>query len=146
MQHKSAYTVAVVGATGAVGTEMIEILAERKFPVGELRPLASARSAGDRVGINITYCLGWLRQEENQYLSCPPAIARTLDPKLQALLGYAMGSYALGYYTPPLPPGEGPEVVPPQFALGEAAATGWGEDLLATVTERQREKLKAAAE
>ncbi|MBI3809223.1 MAG: aspartate-semialdehyde dehydrogenase, partial [Nitrospirae bacterium] len=52
MKHKSAYTVAVVGATGAVGTEMIEILAERKFPVGELRPLASARSAGDRVSFH----------------------------------------------------------------------------------------------
>ena len=46
MKRKEAYTVAVVGATGAVGTEMIEILEERKFPVGELRPLASARSAG----------------------------------------------------------------------------------------------------
>jgi aspartate-semialdehyde dehydrogenase len=52
MKHKSAYTVAVVGATGAVGTEMIDILAERKFPVGELRPLASARSAGDRVSFH----------------------------------------------------------------------------------------------
>src|SRR3989338_7892967 len=52
MKHKSAYTVAVVGATGAVGTEMIEILQERKFPVGELRPLASARSAGDRVSFH----------------------------------------------------------------------------------------------
>jgi aspartate-semialdehyde dehydrogenase len=52
MKHKSAYTVAVVGATGAVGTEMIEILKERKFPVGELRPLASARSAGDRVSFH----------------------------------------------------------------------------------------------
>lgn len=83
------------------------------------------RSNGDRVGVNITYCLGWLRQEENQYLSCPPEIARTLDKKLQALLGYAMGSYALGYYTPPLPPGVGPEVAPPQVALGEKAA-GWG--------------------
>jgi len=101
------------------------------------------RSGADRVGINITYCLGWLRQEENQYLSCPPAIARTLDPKLQALLGYAMGSYALGYFSPPLPPGEGPEVVPPQFALGEAAAPGWGEDLLAAINERVKSKLKA---
>ena len=102
------------------------------------------RTDADRVGINITYCLGWLRQEENQYLSCPPAIARTLDRELQALLGYAMGGYALGYYSPPLPPGEGPEVVPPQFALGEKVASGWGEDLYATVTERLREKLKAA--
>lgn len=75
----------------------------------------------DRWGLNITYALGWLRQEENQYLSCPPEIARTLDPDLQALLGYAMGSYALGYYTPPLPPGEGPEAAPPEYALGARA-------------------------
>jgi aspartate-semialdehyde dehydrogenase len=40
------YTVAVLGATGAVGQEMIKILAERSFPVGKLIPLASARSAG----------------------------------------------------------------------------------------------------
>ncbi len=100
------------------------------------------QSDADRVGINITYALGWLRQEENQYLSCPPAIARTLDPKLQALLGYAMGSYALGYFTPPLPPGEGPEAVPPQVALG-ADAAGWGEDLLAAINERQRAKAAA---
>ncbi|MGN0998594.1 MAG: aspartate-semialdehyde dehydrogenase [Faecousia sp.] len=40
------YTVAVLGATGAVGQEMIHILQERDFPVGTLIPLASARSAG----------------------------------------------------------------------------------------------------
>ena len=40
------YTVAILGATGAVGTQMIECLEERDFPVGELRLLASARSVG----------------------------------------------------------------------------------------------------
>ena len=40
------YTVAILGATGAVGQEMIKILQERNFPVGKLKPLASARSAG----------------------------------------------------------------------------------------------------
>ncbi len=40
------YTVAVLGATGAVGQEMIHLLEERNFPVGKLVPLASARSAG----------------------------------------------------------------------------------------------------
>jgi len=76
------------------------------------------RSDHDRIGVNLTYTLGWLRQEENQYLSCPPEIARDLDPELQDLLGYTLGSYALGYFTPPLPPGEGPEVVGPERALG----------------------------
>ena len=97
------------------------------------------RTDADRIGVNITYCLGWLRQEENQYLSCPPAVARTLDKKLQGLLGYAMGSYALGYFTPPLPPGVGPEIAPPQVALG-ADAAGWGEDLRAAINEREKAK------
>ena len=49
LKKKSGYVVAVVGATGAVGTEMIEVLQERKFPVARLVPLASARSAGGTV-------------------------------------------------------------------------------------------------
>lgn len=76
------------------------------------------RSNGARVGMNITYCLGWLRQEENQYLSCPPDVAKTLPPELQELLGYTMGSYALGYYSPPAPNPEIPDTAPPEFALG----------------------------
>ena len=46
------YTVAVLGATGAVGQEMIRILQERKFPVGKLVPLASARSVGKTLQFN----------------------------------------------------------------------------------------------
>ncbi|MGH8278281.1 MAG: aspartate-semialdehyde dehydrogenase [Gammaproteobacteria bacterium] len=43
------FDVVVLGATGAVGTSMLEILAEREFPVGRVHALASARSAGKRV-------------------------------------------------------------------------------------------------
>lgn len=46
MQKKERYNVAIVGATGAVGNEMLSILEERKFPVDELRLLASSRSIG----------------------------------------------------------------------------------------------------
>jgi len=46
------YNVAVVGATGAVGTQMLRVLAERRFPVHRIRPLASARSVGRRVSFN----------------------------------------------------------------------------------------------
>jgi len=49
MNKKSAYTVAVVGATGAVGTEMLSVLEERKFPVDQVVPLASSKSAGGDV-------------------------------------------------------------------------------------------------
>ena len=50
-----------------------------------------------RIGINVGYSLGWLRQEENQYLACPPEIARTLPEGLLRLMGYQRGSFALGY-------------------------------------------------
>ena len=43
------YVVAAVGATGAVGEVLLRVLEERRFPVGELRPLASERSVGSRV-------------------------------------------------------------------------------------------------
>ena len=43
------YNVAVVGATGAVGETLISILEERDFPVNELFPLASERSAGSKI-------------------------------------------------------------------------------------------------
>lgn len=86
-------------------------------------------SDADRLGLNLTYTLGWLRQEENQYLACPPAIARTLPAELQKLIGYQMGSYALGYYSPPLPPGAGPEIVGPEFALRADDGADPGADL-----------------
>jgi aspartate-semialdehyde dehydrogenase len=52
LEKKAKYVVAIAGATGAVGREMIEILEEREFPVSELVPLASERSEGERVEFN----------------------------------------------------------------------------------------------
>ena len=49
MSKNGKQTVAIVGATGAVGEVLLEVLAERRFPVGELRALASERSAGTTV-------------------------------------------------------------------------------------------------
>lgn len=43
------YRIGILGASGAVGAEMIKILEERNFPITELRPLASARSAGKKL-------------------------------------------------------------------------------------------------
>ncbi|MEL7156334.1 MAG: phytanoyl-CoA dioxygenase family protein [Actinomycetota bacterium] len=76
------------------------------------------RSDHDRIGMNLTYTLGWLRTEENQYLSCPPEVARDLDPELQELLGYTMGNYALGYYSDPAEIGERTDLLPPEYVLG----------------------------
>jgi ectoine hydroxylase-related dioxygenase (phytanoyl-CoA dioxygenase family) len=78
------------------------------------------RSDAARIGLNITYCLGWLRQEENQFLSCPPQIARTLEPAITDLLGYTMGNYALGYYSNPEMVDGLPDTLPPEIALGRS--------------------------
>jgi ectoine hydroxylase-related dioxygenase (phytanoyl-CoA dioxygenase family) len=43
-----------------------------------------------RRGVHLSYCLGWLRTEENNYLSTPPAVAATLPRAAQELLGYAL--------------------------------------------------------
>jgi aspartate-semialdehyde dehydrogenase len=50
--NRNSLTVAVVGATGVVGRTMIQVLNEREFPIGELRLLASGRSAGQTVSID----------------------------------------------------------------------------------------------
>jgi ectoine hydroxylase-related dioxygenase (phytanoyl-CoA dioxygenase family) len=55
------------------------------------------RSDADRCGVNITYCVGWVRQEENQYLATPIEVARTFDDDLLKMMGYQQGAYALGY-------------------------------------------------
>lgn len=55
------------------------------------------RSDRVRSAVNLTYALGWLRQEENQFLSCPLEIARTLSDELLRLMGYQCGAFALGY-------------------------------------------------
>ncbi|MFA7430196.1 MAG: phytanoyl-CoA dioxygenase family protein [Rhodospirillaceae bacterium] len=55
------------------------------------------RSSAPRRGIVMSYCLGWLRQSENQYLTAPPSIARTFAPRLQDLLGYRVHVPNLGH-------------------------------------------------
>lgn len=75
-----------------------------------------------RTGINVDYVLGWLRQEENQYLSVPPEIARTLPEDVQRLIGYSMGAYALGYVDDLRDPldvlHDGPAASAPSFSPG----------------------------
>ena len=49
MIKKPKYNIAIMGATGAVGVEMLQILEQRKFPVDSLKLLASKRSAGQKM-------------------------------------------------------------------------------------------------
>lgn len=76
------------------------------------------RSETVRTGLNLTYCVAWLRQEENQYLSCPREVALGLDDELLKLMGYKIGAYALGYAD---------DVRDPLDALrGETGSMGFG--------------------
>jgi hypothetical protein len=70
------------------------------------------RSDATRIGINITYNVSWLRQEENQYLATPLEIAKTLPLDLLKLMGYQRGAYALGYVGDLLDP---MEIVHPDY-------------------------------
>jgi hypothetical protein len=54
-------------------------------------------SDSTRMGVNITYAVSWLRQEENQYLTVPQDVARELPLDLLRVMGYDRGAYALGY-------------------------------------------------
>ena len=67
-----------------------------------------------RLGVLLHYTLNWLRQEENQYLSCPPEIAENLPSELRDLIGYAKGGPVLGFYSTPGIPGEGEEISDPR--------------------------------
>ncbi|HJL96285.1 MAG: mitomycin antibiotic biosynthesis protein [Gammaproteobacteria bacterium] len=54
-----------------------------------------------RSGIFMHFAPGWIRQQENQYLSCPPEIAKDLSPELRSLIGYSKGGYVMGFYSDP---------------------------------------------
>lgn len=50
-----------------------------------------------RQGLIVSYCSGWVRQEENQYLVAPPELARTFPEELLRVIGYQQGCFAMGY-------------------------------------------------
>src|SRR6202044_1978425 len=85
-----AYKVAVVGATGNVGREMLSVLVERQFPISEVVALASTRS----VGTEVSFGDGTLKVKALDYfdfkgtdivlMSAGSAIAKTWAPKIAA--------------------------------------------------------------
>jgi len=91
--------------------------------VDELQHSKEDHSISDenRMGVFIHYAPSWLRQEENQYLSCPPEIAKTLDPKLRSLMGYSKGGYVLGFFTDPYDKEGKLESVSPEKIFGGSA-------------------------
>lgn len=78
-----------------------------------------------RDGIIVSYCLGWLRQYENQYLTYPPEVARTFPKALQDLIGYRMHRPNLGGWQGRCPKGvlDGEDAIGPHIdALPPAIA------------------------
>lgn len=67
------------------------------YTSGVLHGGGDNRSGDLRTGLALQYALGWLRQEENQYLVNPPEIAREYPEKLQRLIGYDYGGPYLGF-------------------------------------------------
>jgi hypothetical protein len=70
--------------------------------------------------MTFTSSLAWLRQEENQFLSSPPDVARDLDRELTDLLGYTMGNVALGFCTNPDLANDDPACTAPEAVLGRS--------------------------
>lgn len=63
-----------------------------------LHSAGANRSSRPRRGLIVSYCLGWLKPWENQWLAYPPEIARTFDPEVAALAGYRQHLPSLGNY------------------------------------------------
>lgn len=55
------------------------------------------RTERTRLGVLLEYAAGWLRQQENHILAVPPEVVRTLDPRLQELIGYNIHPPFVGY-------------------------------------------------
>jgi len=64
---------------------------------GTIHGGGSNTSSVNRTGLALQYSLGWLRQEENQYLANPPEVARNYPERLQRLIGYDYGGPYLGF-------------------------------------------------
>jgi len=77
-------------------------------------------SSQPRTGIAIGYCLGWLRQYENQYFAAPPEVARHFTPELQDLLGYAVHRPNLGMYE-----GNEPKILFDRFEKQNLTTKDW---------------------
>ena len=84
----------VVRATMATGSQL--------FWMGGTLHAGGANVTKDtwRKGLFISYNLGWLRQEEEQLLQCPPEVAKDFSPILQDLIGYKMHESGLGFFDP----------------------------------------------
>ena len=112
-------------------------------------------SAEPRTGIALSYCLGWIRQSENQYFAVPPSLAKAFSKELQDLLGYCVQRPNLGMVegnepsilftdTRPFEPGDAglvdarPERAAPALSRRRASRRGLGIDQLRLMNTASR--------
>jgi aspartate-semialdehyde dehydrogenase len=86
------YDIAVVGATGAVGETILKVLEERNFPVGNLYPLASSRSAGKKIEFNG----GWVEVQDLETFDFSKAQIGLFSPGASISAEYAPKAAAAG--------------------------------------------------
>ena len=99
------YSVAIVGATGNVGREMLSILSERQFPVGEVHAIASRRS----VGIEVSFGEATLKCKDLEkfdfstvdfcLMSAGGAVSKEWSPKIAARVASSSITHRRGAMT-----------------------------------------------
>jgi len=114
------WNIALLGATGAVGNALLELLEERQFPVGELFPLASDRSAGETLRFNGKSVMvqdaaqfDWSQAQLAFFVAGTEATARYADEAANAgcLVIDSSGLFALEPDVPLVVPGVNPQVL-----------------------------------
>jgi aspartate-semialdehyde dehydrogenase len=114
------WNIALLGATGAVGNALLELLEERQFPVGELFPLASDRSAGETLRFNGKSVMvqdaaqfDWSQAQLAFFVAGAEASARYADEAANAgcLVIDSSGLFALEPDVPLVVPGVNPQVL-----------------------------------
>lgn len=114
------WNIALLGATGAVGEALLELLQERQFPVGELFPLASERSAGTRVHFNGKSMLvqnaeqfDWSQVQLAFFVAGPEATAHYADEaaNMGCLVIDSSGYFALAHDVPLVVPSVNPQLL-----------------------------------
>jgi ectoine hydroxylase-related dioxygenase (phytanoyl-CoA dioxygenase family) len=98
--HRFDHTPDTPGALDAVEVRALEMPAGAVMIFhGSLWHGGGPNSTGDewRCGVNVQYCPGFVRQQQNPYLSVPPEIARTFSDRLLALLGYRLYKGIMGH-------------------------------------------------
>jgi len=96
------------------------------------------RTAAVRRGAIISYCLGWLKPYENQWLAYPPKVARHFSPELAALVGYCQHRPNLGNYEGRCPSILLGEEVPPHLGAIDALRPDQAELVSEFVADQQR--------